>query len=176
MSRTAVLWLTHVWSPELEAEFESLLRLDADVWLLLDRRTPGSATLAARYERHHLFDETQMFALPYRRLPGRGLIDHPHFPVLDFFRAHPSYDRYWAIEYDVRYTGDWSHFFASLGRYDHDLITSHIRRYQDEPRWPWWSTLEHPENDDPVRTLPAVVQRDLRGVSRRARISRRLAR
>jgi hypothetical protein len=148
-NRSAVLWVTHVWSPELEAEFQTLLRLEADVWLLLDRRTPGAADLAAQHERHHLFDEIRLFELPFPRLPGHGLINHPHFSVLDFFRSHPVYDRYSVIEYDVRYSGDWSHFFRSVEFYGHDLITSHIRRYADEPRWPWWSTLQHPSKRIP---------------------------
>jgi hypothetical protein len=143
------LWLTHVWSPELEAEFQTLLRLEMDVWLLLDRRTPSAAGLAAKYDRHHLFDEAQLFQLPYPRLSGHGLINHQHFPVMDFFRSHPEYERYWVIEYDVRYTGDWNQFFRSVEGYDHDLITSHIRRYADEPRWPWWSTLQHPSKKIP---------------------------
>lgn len=144
-----MLWLTHVWSPELESEFQSLLELDADVWLVLDRRTPGAAAIAARYPRCHMFDERQLFALPYPRLAGQGLINHPHFPLLDFFRAHAGYDRYWVIEYDVRYSGDWRHFFRSVDSYQFDLMTSHIRRYADEPRWPWWSTLEHPSTRIP---------------------------
>lgn len=85
--RSAILWLTHVWSSELDAEFQSLLQLDADVWLVLDRRTPGAAAIAARYPRHHLFDESQLFALPYPRLAGHGLINYPHLPS-STFSAH----------------------------------------------------------------------------------------
>jgi uncharacterized protein DUF3405 len=133
-----------VWSSALEAEFQKLLELAADVWLLLDRRTPGAAEIVARYPQCHLFDEDQLFALPYPRLAGHGLINHPHFPLLDFFSAHPEYDRYWVIEYDVRYSGNWSDFFSSVDSYEFDLITSHVRRYADEPRWIWWPTFEHP--------------------------------
>jgi hypothetical protein len=77
-------------------------------------------------------------------MPGHGLINHPHFPVLDFFLAHRDYDRYWVVEYDVRYTGDWKALFDSLEPLDHDFVTSHIRRYAQEPGWTWWNTLEHP--------------------------------
>lgn len=87
--------------------------------------------------------------MPYPRLPGHGLIDHPHFPLLDFFRSHPVYDRYWVIEYDVRYSGDWNHFFRSVESFGHDLITSHIRRHSDEPWWYWWNTLQHPSKRIP---------------------------
>jgi hypothetical protein len=138
-----------VWSTELKAEFEKVLNLDADVWLLIDRRTSGIEEITAQYQRCHLFDEKQLFALPYPRLAGHGLINHPHFPLLDFFSAHGDYDRYWVIEYDVRYSGDWSDFFRSVDGYDFDLMTSHIRRYADEPRWIWWPTLEHPSKRIP---------------------------
>jgi hypothetical protein len=154
--RLAILWITHLWSPELEAAFEDLLRMrnssdhDVDVWLLLDASTPGANTLTARYKRHHLFDETRLFNLPYARIPGRpripgrSLLHHAHFPLLDFYHSHPEYDYFWAIEYDVRYTGQWNQFFASFEDFDHDLITAHIRRYAEEYRWNWWRSLQHP--------------------------------
>lgn len=119
------------------------------MWLLLDRRTPEAAAIAARYPRCHLFDEDQCFALPYPRLARHGLINHPHFPLLDFYREHGDYDRYWVLEYDVRYSGEWSHFFRSVDTYEFDLMTCHVRRYAMEPRWPWWSSLEHASKSIP---------------------------
>jgi Protein of unknown function (DUF3405) len=154
----AVLWFTHLWGPELEVEFERVRALEAvgasgggtcDVWMLLDGRTPGAAELAARYPRTHRFDQERMFKLPYPRLTGHGLINHHHFPVLDFFLAHPDYDRYWVVEYDVRFTGNWSSFMGAFRGFDHDFVTSHLRRYQEEPRWPWWTTLSHPTQSVP---------------------------
>lgn len=139
--------MTHVWSPELGAEFESLLRVDADVWLLLDARTPGASALSARFARHHLFDQSLLSVSPYPQFQGGTFLNHIHFAVLDFFRSKPTYDRYWLVESDVRYSGDWNGFFSSVKAYDHDLITSHIRRHAQEPRWPWWHTLHHPSKD-----------------------------
>jgi hypothetical protein len=148
MSRTAVLLLTHVWAPGIEATFEALSNTrnspEIDAWLLLDAITPGAKALTARYKRHHLFDEASLFNLTYPQMPGRKLIFHAHFPLLDFYRAHPQYDYYWVVEYDVRYTGQWERFFASFLGFDHDLITAHIRRYAQENRWCWWNTLQHP--------------------------------
>lgn len=144
----ALLWITHVWGPEIEAAFEDLLAVEGPgaphVWLLLDARTPGARTIAARYPRVRVFDEQTLFALPYPRLEGRGLMHHPHFPVLDFFLAHGGYDRYWVVEYDVRYTGPWRALLDRFEACEHDLITSHIRRFPDEPRWFWWDSLHHP--------------------------------
>jgi hypothetical protein len=147
MSRTAVLFLTHVWAPEIEATFEALSNMrnssEIDAWLLLDAIAPGAKALTARYKRHHLFDEASLFKLSYPQMPGRRLNFHAHFPVLDFYRAHPEYDYYWAVEYDVRYSGEWDQFFASFLDFNHDLITAHIRRYRQENRWCWWNTLQH---------------------------------
>jgi len=166
----AVLWITHVWSPDIEKAFEDLRAIEGtgttDVWLLLDARTPGAASLSARYPRVQVFSEQALFELPYPRIPGRGLMHHPHFPVLGFFLAHGEYDRYWAIEYDVRYTGPWRSLFDRFEGLDHDLITSHIRRFSDEPRWFWWDSLHHP-----AETIPR--ERRLRSFNVIYRLTRR---
>jgi hypothetical protein len=147
----ALLWLTHVWAPELAVEFEKLCSLKGPdvphVWLLLDSRTTGATSLAERYPRCHVFEEKRLFQLPYPRLEGHGLINHPHFPVFDFFLSHGNYENYWVIEYDVRYTGRWETLLSSFQSYDHDLVTSHIRRYAQEPSWFWWDTLHHPTKE-----------------------------
>ena len=165
-SRSALLWLTHVWDLELRAEFEKFLRMNPDsapdVWLLLDSRTRSAADLAEQYPQCHLFDEESVFRLPYPRLPGRGLMDHIHFPVLDFYLSHRGYEAYWIVEYDVRYTGEWESFLHSFGSLDHDLITSHIRRFAQEPRWPWWGSLHHPTQivpqDQYVRSFNVIYR------------------
>src|SRR6266542_3480950 len=138
---TALLWLTHVWSPDLAAEFEKLSAIDGmETWLLLDSRTPGADVVAQNYPRCHILEKEALFRLPYPRLATPGLIGHVHFVVLDFFLSHRQYDKYWFVEYDVRYTGSWSSLFASFREFDHDLVTSHIRRFAEEPHWPWWKT------------------------------------
>jgi hypothetical protein len=169
--REAVLWFTHLWSPELEAEFKRVRGLEAsgasdgdtrDVWMLLDARTQGSADLVARYPRTYRFDQERMLQLPYLRLTGRRPINHHHFPVLAFFLAHPDYDRYWVVEYDVRFTGSWAAFMNAFRGLDHDFVASHVRRYHEEPKWPWWPSLSHPSKRVPreqsVRSFNVVYR------------------
>lgn len=53
------------------------------------------------------------------------------------------YRYYWVIEYDVRYSGNWTDFFAAFAENPADFLTSHIRTYAQEPNWYWWA-LHHP--------------------------------
>jgi hypothetical protein len=153
VSRSALLWLTHVWTPELQVEFETLSSMRGsglpEVWLLMDRKTLNAAQIAARYPRVHLFDEAGLFRLPYPRMKGRGLIEHHHFPALDFFLQRPEYEFYWVMEYDVRYTGEWETFLSSYDECDRDFITSHLRRFDQEPGWEDWDSLRHPTKQIP---------------------------
>ncbi|WP_209332810.1 DUF3405 domain-containing protein [Lunatimonas salinarum] len=79
------------------------------------------------------------FPLGFSLIPGSN-----HFPLLKFYLSHPNYDYYWCIEEDVDFSGDWRAFFEAFSSVGADFISSHIRRYQDEPEWPWWSALAHP--------------------------------
>jgi len=148
-ARFALLWMTHVWNRELEAEFERFLSISypgsPDVWLILDSRTPGAADLAKRYERCHVFKVNEMFQrLSYPRINKETLYNHVHFPILDFFLSHSEYDHYWVIEFDVRYTGVWGTLLRSFESYNHDFIACHIRHFSQEPVWYWWDSFRHP--------------------------------
>jgi hypothetical protein len=141
--------MTHVWNPELEEEFEKFLDMKypnlPDVWLVPDSRISGVCDLVKQYEHCFVVDETDLFMrLPYPRFEGLGISYHTHFPILDFYLSHKDYDYYWAIEFDVRYTGDWGSFLRSFRSFDYDFIASHIRRFSEEPHWYWWDTLHHP--------------------------------
>src|SRR6266498_3943291 len=133
--RSALLYQTHIWSSEIEAQFDQLSSLDGiSTWILLDSRTPTADMLVRRYSRCYVFDLERLFRLPYPRIQTPGLKGHAQFPVLQFFLSHPNYDYYWFVEYDVRYTGSWNSLTSSFASFDHDFITTHIRRFSDEPR------------------------------------------
>lgn len=148
--RTALLWNTHIWCKEIEDEFKKLISLDypgsPDVWLVLDAKIPQINELAGRYKRCFIIDPDDLFRkVSYPRFDDRGILYHSHFPLLSFFLSHREYDYYWFIEFDVRYTGEWGFFLRSFEPYTADFITSHIRRYEEEPLWPWWYSIGHPE-------------------------------
>src|SRR6185437_10138013 len=91
----------------------------------------------------YVFTDETLVSLNYTPIYNVLVPGSTHFPILQYFREFPDYRYYWVIEDDVRFTGDWGDFFSYFNRQDHDLITSHIRRFDDEPDWPWWHTLSH---------------------------------
>jgi Protein of unknown function (DUF3405) len=143
--KVARLFVTHVWSDEIEQEFRKLAACNnADCWLLLDSKLSLPDGVLSRYPLHHIFSPQSLAALPYTKMSTTGLIGNGHFPILEFFLLRPDYDFYWFIEYDVRYTGDWSAFFGRFDSTEHDFTTAHIRRFTEEPFWWWWPSLGHP--------------------------------
>lgn len=171
--RSALLWMTHVWNPELEAEFKKLREMDGsglpEVWLLLDARTPGAETIARGRHRCRLMDEAGVVGrLGYGPSGGLRFFDQMHLPLIDFWLSHPDYEHYWLVEYDVRYTGDWGVFLESFNDLDHDLLTTHVRRFSDEPYWYWWDSLSHPERHIPreerARSLNVIYRMSSRAL------------
>jgi hypothetical protein len=166
--------MTHMWNPDLEAEFEKFLHIkypgSPDVWLILDSKTPGAEYLARRFERCHVIVESELFrCFPYPWLDGKTLFDNIHFFILHFYLCHPEYDYYWIIEFDVRYTGEWGSLLNSFGAFDHDLITSHIRRITEEPDMFWWTSFQHPsktiERANYVRSFNVIYRISNRALS-----------
>lgn len=46
-----------------------------------------------------------------------------------------GYERVWAIEYDVDYSGNWADFFSPAAAYDGDLLGTELRRRSADPNW-----------------------------------------
>jgi hypothetical protein len=128
----AILFLTHEWRPVHGLKFRRLLKEAkgaGDVFALLQTRS-GAAPLSTSdpdLERNvHTFDA--------ERLPGELGYDYlfdgefkgsPHYPVLWFARTHP-YRRYWLIENDVEFTGNWGELIAAVDRGDPDFVACHF--------------------------------------------------
>lgn len=71
-------------------------------------------------------------------------------PVLYFFRDNPNFDYYWIIEYDVRYSGNWQHFFKHFEDCKADLLATSLVTQMDTPDWPRWQSLHLPGNEQSV--------------------------
>lgn len=143
-TRTAVVFLTHRFDSLLEERYLHLKRASTaqiTAFILAEKGTPVP---------HSLVPETHFFDFDTIKTRARKTVAEKIIPgscylvMLDFYQSHPGFDFYWFIEYDVVFTGQWQTFLAQFGGNDADLLTCHIRTFQEEPDWYWWNTLETP--------------------------------
>lgn len=152
MRTTAVLFQIHYFDRWAEKVFRKL-RADAPghyEFVVLMHLPPGAPVpdRVLRYP-HHIVRTPELRALPYpAKTGGAGwnLWHHGHTDLITmhYWRAHPNHDRYWAIEYDVRYTGPWRRFFAAFEQDESDLLAPMVCRRRDFPEWVFWPSLVSP--------------------------------
>ena len=82
---------------------------------------------------------------------------HTDLIALHFIRAHPKFGRYWLVEYDVRFSGDWRRFLGAFEDEPADFVAPLIRRREDQPDWMWWPTLRIPAEAPDGPTLCAFL-------------------
>jgi hypothetical protein len=139
--KTAILFFTHVFDPTTRRQFSKLsdeATPFGDVFLLVDaRNAPPDELKPSAY----VFD-FDTFPTKYPGLLGHALVPgNCHLPVAEFLEAHPRYDHYWIVEYDVRFSGSWRTFFSAFADDTADLLATHIRRFPEEPGWEWWDSF-----------------------------------
>jgi hypothetical protein len=148
--RSCLLLLTHTWNDGIAA---ALAALDTtvgrrfDIHVLIDD-TAGAAVPDLDGYRVHRFTADQITPADY----GAKAAHHPgtiwpmniELPVLWFFQRNPGYRRYWAMEYDVRFTGDWTRFFDVFEGNDAALLGTTLYRHAFRPGWMHWETLTAP--------------------------------
>lgn len=107
---------------------------------------------------HRLFNTSDLtsFGFPvkaaadeFKLIPGNTDLIH-----LSFAAENPEYDRYWFVEDDVRFGGDWSELFNHLRPSTAGLLGTTFRRPSDDPDWPWWSSDSVPATDQIGGFLP----------------------
>jgi hypothetical protein len=57
-------------------------------------------------------------------------------------RLAPGYSRYWFIEYDVVYTGEWTELFRTFENSAADVVGTTLGAVEHNPDWHWWQSLE----------------------------------
>lgn len=140
-----VLFMTHQWSDRIAARYFKLVAdLDgiADVFLLHDLRgrgIPGDIENAFAYSARRL-----QRTLGYKCFePGKIVPGSAHLPLLWFAQRHAC-AQYWVVEYDVEFTGDWSHLVRAFEHADADLVAAHVRRVEDSKDWVYWRDFTAP--------------------------------
>ena len=160
--RTALLFQTHFFDRGSAEVFDQLRcqvpeGFEASVLIHL----PPGAPVPERLKGvpHHIARTPELRHPAYPTKCGGAdwkLYEHGHTDLilLHFARARPDYDRYWIVEYDVRFSGDWRRFFAAFEAEEADLITPVLYRRVDLPErrgWAW------PESGD-LETGAAPLQ------------------
>ena len=87
------------------------------------------------------FSIEDLAKLSYRAIEKSIIPGSNHFILMWFYKNHPGYSYYWNIEYDVEYTGDWSKLFGRFAESHADFLSTHIRPFDQEPGWYWWSAM-----------------------------------
>lgn len=153
MPKTAILLATHRIDDVLIEQYQKLHNEagpDCDVFVLYDN-TRGDWTKASQGTdlQAHAFSWEDIYARGYRLDFYRGgelhWLGHNDLTTLSFWRAHPSYDFYWFIEYDVRYSGHWGTFFGEFRDNRADLLTTTLVRKRDVPDFYWWKSFKAPK-------------------------------
>ncbi|MBD0271658.1 MAG: hypothetical protein ICV73_06975, partial [Acetobacteraceae bacterium] len=77
---------------------------------------------------------------------------------LHFCRAHPHYERYWFVEYDVAFSSPWHRFFAAFEEDESDLLATVVAKRRDVPGWLFWPSLVAPgEVLDDARSIKSFM-------------------
>ena len=157
----AVVYYTHDVTTTRKRELQRLaaeLPDGSDLWVTgccaggdaLDTLAGGRARIAA-------YVRDDLRALPYPARAGqtnwanmRGAND---LALLRFYRDHPDYDRYWFIEYDVRYTGRWDELLGALDSSDADLLCTQVVPRTSMRAWTHWETFSTAPDEVPVNRM-----------------------
>lgn len=152
MGKTAVLFQIHYFDRWAEKAFRQLQagappHHETVVLLHLPPGMPVPER-ARRYP-HHVVRTPELRALPYPAKVGGNDWNlwhsgHTDLILMHYWRAHPCHERYWAIEYDVRYSGPWRRFFAAFEDDASDLLAPVLIRRSAAPEWLFWPSLISP--------------------------------
>lgn len=140
MCKKCVLYLSHKCEKVTKNRFEKIKSdlSDGDLVWLYDTKG-NSVPNYIEDVPHFLFDSTSFNRLSYDVWKKDMIPGCCHYPLMEFYKKNKCYDRYWFIEWDVKYTGNWQHLFKKLEKDTSEFISSHIRKYSTEERYKWWS-------------------------------------
>lgn len=138
--RDCVVFITHFLTAEVHTLFERLQKevpSDLDVKLLLI--VSGQSGQEIDLPKHPIVCISQGDLLKLDLFPKCNsdhwvLAGNLDLAFLEFVRRHPVYDRYWFVEYDVHWEGNWSVFFERFRNSDADVLAASIHKLHDAPQ------------------------------------------
>jgi hypothetical protein len=158
----AVAVISHVLTPPVRAMFERVTReaLGHEAVFILSNDDPG-ADLAgldeARVERISR-DDIMRPGYPQKcRLEDWDMAGNLDLVFLEFRRRRPDFARYWFLEYDVHWEGDWSVFLEHFAASPADVLAATVQQIDE---------VAHKEGDPPYprQVVPADMKWERRNV------------
>ena len=178
---TALLFQTHFFDRGSARLFERLRQqcppgFECFVLMHVPASTPKPRRLAS--VPHHFVTTPEIRALDYPRKNSERDWNgqpwqfwnggHCDLVPLHFYNSYPEFARYWVVEYDVRFTGDWRTFFDAFEASGADFLSTSIRRRRDSPVWVNWDSVQGPMPEDHVERNKIAAFTPLFRASRRA--------
>lgn len=155
-SPTCIVLVTHVVNPPVKAVFERLQREappDHSVQLILNSDDANPPLFGIGGDCVTRITTDDLFQLAYPRkcqAEDWQMAGNLDLAFLVFRRAMPQFERYWFVEYDVHWEGNWRTFFEYFQNSDAELMAATIQRMDEVP---------HKENSPPYPKL--VIPADL---------------
>ncbi|MBL8593784.1 MAG: hypothetical protein JNK01_13955 [Devosia sp.] len=158
--RDCAVFVTHVWGPQIATHYERLKREAApilDVFLAFQQGDDEAAVPAGMTPDLvvRMADSAAHFPLRYQEYLQRsspwGYVDLVWMTAFLDPRLG-AYDRFWLVEYDVDFSGNWSSFFGAAASYEGDLLATRLRPLSADPGFYFTSIYEQPQAapDDPL--------------------------
>jgi len=143
--RDCAVFLTHLWTPAIAAHYARLKREAGevlDVFLAFQPTSPDGLAPGGLTPDLVVGLAQGAALLPTRHAEVSGADREVPWGYVDLVWCTAfldpklaQYDRFWLVEYDVDFSGNWRDFFAETSNYAADLLATRIRRRSDDPRY-----------------------------------------
>lgn len=156
--REAIVFVSHTVCESIVTRFEKLQRespSNSDVFFAYN----GTEATAEEFRYARQLDEDKLWTYedsdilnvdypnPWAKRRQKTLIPgNLDLLFIYFSRLESAYSRYWFIEYDVTYSGDWSEVFQAFESSNADLLGTTLTPYEQRPDWNWWPTFDPPSD------------------------------
>ncbi len=165
--RDCAVFLTHLWSPAVAGHYARLKREAGavlDVFLAFQPASEDMAVPPDMYPDIVVGMDQGAAVLPQRHAEYGAAHREAPWGYVDLVWCAAfldpklaSYDRFWLVEYDVDFSGDWEDFFAEAASYGGDILATRVRRRSDDPRYghlPYFSMPEGAISDPVIALFP----------------------
>jgi len=150
-----VVFVTHIWTPEIAEHYARLQREAGSVLDVVLAYQPGAADaptlsgmgadIVVRME-----DAARHFPRRYAEFVARdadtiwGYVDLVWLTA--FLSAElAAYERFWLLEYDVDFSGNWADFFRAAADYEGDLLSARVRPLSLDPDFWFAASFRQPD-------------------------------